>query len=60
VLAFFENIRKRVVKSPKIYFCDAGFVAFLQGIETPDQAERDPLRGGLYENWKFKKFSNAV
>jgi hypothetical protein len=35
-------------------------VAFLQGIETPDQAERDPLRGGLYENWKFKKFSNAV
>ena len=50
VLPFFENIRKRVVKSPKIYFCDAGFVAFLLGIETPDQAERDPLRGGLYEN----------
>lgn len=50
VLPFFENIRKRVVKSPKIYFCDAGLVAFLLGIETPDQAERDPLRGGLYEN----------
>lgn len=47
---FYENIGKRVVKSPKIYFTDAGLAAFLLGIETPAQAARDPLRGGLYEN----------
>jgi predicted AAA+ superfamily ATPase len=47
---FFENIRKRVVKSPKIYFTDTGLVAFLLGIHTEAQAARDPLRGGLYEN----------
>jgi len=47
---YFENIRKRVVKSPKIYFTDIGLAAFLLGIESPEQAERDPLRGGLYEN----------
>lgn len=47
---FFENIRKRVVKSPKIYFTDVGLAAFLLGIHTPEQASRDPLRGGLYEN----------
>ncbi|MBL0714912.1 MAG: ATP-binding protein [Desulfosarcina sp.] len=47
---FFENIRKRVVKSPKIYFCDVGLVAYLLGIETSNQVWRDPLRGGLYEN----------
>ncbi len=47
---FFENIGKRVVKSPKIYFTDTGLLAYLLGIETPDQARRDPLRGGLYEN----------
>ncbi len=47
---FFENIRKRVVKSPKIYFSDVGMAAYLLGIETPDQLYRDPLRGGLYEN----------
>lgn len=47
---FFENIRKRVVKSPKIYFTDVGLAAFLLGIETSDQVSRDPLRGGLYEN----------
>ena len=47
---FFENIRKRVVKSPKLYFCDPGLVAFLLHIETTEQLMRDPLRGGLYEN----------
>jgi len=47
---FFENIRKRVIKSPKIYFTDTGIVTYLLGIETVAQVKRDPLRGGLYEN----------
>lgn len=47
---FFENIKKRVIKSPKLYFCDPGLAAFLLGIDTPAQVARDPLRGGLYEN----------
>ncbi len=48
---YFENINKRVIKSPKIYFTDTGLVSHLLGIETPDQAQRDPLRGNLYENF---------
>ncbi len=47
---FFENIRKRVIKSPKIYFTDPGLAAFLLDIHDEQQAARDPLRGGLYEN----------
>lgn len=47
---FFQNVRKRVIKSPKIYFNDTGLAAYLMGIEATDQAARDPLRGGLYEN----------
>jgi len=47
---YHENINKRVIKSPKVYFHDTGLVSHLLGIETPDQARRDPLRGGLYEN----------
>ncbi|MDR3175678.1 MAG: ATP-binding protein [Desulfovibrio sp.] len=47
---FFGNVRKRLVKSPKIYFTDVGLAAFLLGIHTPAQASRDPLRGNLYEN----------
>ncbi|MDX9973994.1 MAG: ATP-binding protein [FCB group bacterium] len=47
---FFENVHKRVVKSPKVYFTDPGLAAFLLGIHDEKQAARDPLRGGLYEN----------
>ncbi len=48
---FLENINKRVIKSPKIYFTDTGLVSHLLGIETENQVKRDPLRGGLYENF---------
>ncbi len=47
---FFENVQKRVIKSPKIFFTDVGLAAFLLGIHTTEQASRDPLRGNLYEN----------
>jgi len=47
---FFENVQKRVIKSPKIYFTDVGLASFLLGIHTAEQASRDPLRGNLYEN----------
>ena len=48
---FFENVQKRVIKSPKIYFTDTGLAAFLLGIHTEEQTARDPLRGNLYENF---------
>jgi len=47
---FFENIGKRVVKSPKIYFTDVGLASYLLGIESPNVAARDPLIGNLFEN----------
>lgn len=46
---FFENFGKQVVKSPKLYFTDVGLAAFLLGIETTTQMNRDPLRGHLFE-----------
>lgn len=47
---YFRNFSKRQTKSPKLYFTDPGLAAWLLGIETPDQVERDPLVGGLFEN----------
>lgn len=47
---YFENIGKRVVKSPKIYFIDPGLACYLLGIENLKQLSRDPLRGQLFEN----------
>ena len=47
---FHANIRKRLVKSPKFYFCDVGLAAYLIGIENADQVATHPLRGALFEN----------
>ena len=47
---YFENIRKRVTKSPKIYFTDVGLTCYLLGVHSANQLQRDPLRGGIYEN----------
>lgn len=47
---FYENINKRLTKSPKLYFYDVGLATYLLGIEHPQQVSRDPLRGALFEN----------
>ncbi len=47
---FFQNISKRLIKKPKLYFYDVGLAAHLLGISTPEQMQNHPLRGMLYEN----------
>lgn len=46
----FANIRKRLVRTPKIYFYDVGLASYLLGIERPEQVATHPLRGVLFEN----------
>ena len=48
---FYENIRKRLTKTPKLYFCDTGLACYLLGIETEQQLARDKMRGHLFENF---------
>lgn len=47
---WFANIGKRLVKSPKIYFCDVGLAAWLMGITAREHLAAHPLRGNLFEN----------
>ena len=47
---YFANIRKRLIKSPKLYFHDVGLAAYLLGIENAEQVATHPLRGPLFEN----------
>ncbi|MBS0358808.1 MAG: ATP-binding protein [Proteobacteria bacterium] len=47
--AYFENINKQIIKSPKLYFTDVGLVTYLLDIENISQVSRDPLRGNLFE-----------
>ncbi len=47
---FHANIRKRLVKAPKLYFYDVGLASYLIGIEHAGQLATHPLRGMLFEN----------
>lgn len=47
---YYENVNKRLIKSPKLYFYDTGLACYLLGISGPAQVGRDPLRGFLFEN----------
>jgi predicted AAA+ superfamily ATPase len=46
-----RNIRKRLVKMPKLHFYDSGLVCWLLGIREPDQLRSHPLRGAIFESW---------
>ena len=47
---WYPSRTSQIVKTPKLYFCDTGIAAYLLGIETPQQMNRDPLMGQLFEN----------
>ncbi len=49
--AWHANIRKQVVKAPKLHFFDSGLVCYLLGIHEPDQLRYHPLRGAIFESW---------
>lgn len=46
---YFENFGKRLVKSPKIYWCDTGLACHLLGIESQSELERSPFLGSIFE-----------
>lgn len=49
--AFHANLRKRLVKMPKLYFYDTGLVCWLLGIRAAEQLRTHPLRGPIFETW---------
>jgi hypothetical protein len=48
---YHRNARKRLVKTPKVFFLDTGLVCHLLGIQDPGQLSTHPLRGSIFENW---------
>ena len=45
-----NNILKRVVKTPKVYFNDTGLVCHLVGWDSPKLAQNGAMSGELFEN----------
>jgi uncharacterized protein len=52
----FENFRKRLTKSSKLYFYDVGLASYLLGITKPEHIDAHPMRGALFENFIVGEF----
>jgi predicted AAA+ superfamily ATPase len=59
VRPWFANIGKRLVKTPKLYFCDTGLAAWLLGAKTLEYVAGLPQRGALFENWVMTELRKA-
>lgn len=46
---YFDNMGKRLVKSPKVYIADPGLACHLLGIDTAQELAKSPFRGALFE-----------
>ena len=46
-----ENFNKRVVKTPKLYFLDAGLLCHILGLRQPEDFRLHPLRGRIFETF---------
>ena len=51
VQPFYENLGKRLVKSPKVYFVDSGLACYLLGIESMSAMKKSPFMGPLFEGF---------
>jgi len=54
---FHINIKKRIVKSPKIYIRDSGILHQLLGISTYDMLEGNPMKGNSWEGYVIEQIS---
>ena len=50
-----ENLKKRQIKSPKIYFRDTGILHHLLGVESHDQLLTHPKLGASWEGFAFEE-----
>ena len=51
VPAWRPNLRKQVVRAPKLHFFDSGLLCRLLGLAEPGQLRHHPLRGNVFESW---------
>ena len=58
-----NNVLKRTIKTPKVYFYDTGLVCYLTRWSSPEVAENGAMSGALLENFTMseivKSYQNA-
>ncbi|MCC6290095.1 MAG: ATP-binding protein [Chitinophagaceae bacterium] len=48
---WYNNLNKRIIKTPKLFFYDTGLLCYLLGISTQSALEKHSLYGNIFENW---------
>jgi predicted AAA+ superfamily ATPase len=60
---YYNNIMKRAVKTPKLYFLDTGLAAYLLKWKTPEALETGAMAGAFFESFvvaeMLKSYYNA-
>ena len=51
IAPYFENLGKRLIKSPKLYWGDSGLACYLLGITSEAELQRSPFLGQLFEGF---------
>lgn len=57
---WFENIKKRQVKTPKIYFRDSGIFNALSSIRSISELAKNPKIGPLWEGFALEEVINCL
>ena len=57
---YFTNIRKRLVKTPRVYWRDSGLLHALMGVGDLDQLYRQPWLGASWEGFLIEQTLNTL
>jgi len=53
---YYNNLGKRLIKAPKLYFCDNGLVAALLNINSAEALNNSIHLGNIWENFVFSEY----
>ncbi len=53
---YYNNLGKRLIKAPKLYFCDNGLVCALLNIDSPGVLEKSIHLGNIWENFVLSDY----
>lgn len=55
-----NNLAKRIIKTPKLYFMDTGLCAFLCGWSDPRILEASPMAGAFFETYVVSEIVKSI
>jgi uncharacterized protein len=56
---YYENLGKRLIKSPKVYFADSGLLCHLLNVTSRKILLGSPFRGAVFENYVAAEIAKA-